>query len=307
MTSTAVTTQDTAKRATVKKEAAEAALVEHFSDTVKLEINNNGQLYLDKTKMKAVKKFQKTRLKNSLSVAMPFTVIGGGIASLEYLFPGSELWQSPVGWISIIGLVLITAVPFCIVEDLGEKRIERRNQFLAKNSEPVIESFLFARGIIVDQETLTAVTKNIVGIFTDKEHNPTARTYTTTDGHDFRLRVDSGGIKIEFIETATLEVKQTVVEISTQLPSNMAVVDEIRNKTLQLSTQQLTVEKAYTFRKAQEDAKKALQLAQELRKLGDNNWEQELNASLQPINVELEAIIEECRNEKRQQLASMRN
>lgn len=299
--------QDTVKRATVKKEAAEAVLVERFSETVKLEINENGHLYLDKTKVKAVKKFQKETLKNSLSIAMPFTVIGGGIASIELLFPGGEIWQSFTGWITMAGLFLVAGVPFGLLGGLWEKRIERRKEFLTKNSEPVIESFLFARGITVDQENLTAVTENFVSIFTDKEHDPTAKTYTTTDGNEFRLRVDSGGIKIELIETATLEIKQTVVEISTQLPPSMAVVDEIRNKTLQLSTQQLTVEKAYTFRKAQENTKKALQLAQQLQKLGDNNWEKELDASLQPINTDLEEIIEECRNEKRQQLASMRN
>lgn len=308
MTSTAVAVKSVTKNSLLKKKATETKLVERFSETVKLEINADGELYLDKTKVKAVKKFQKQTLKNTLPVVAPLTTFVSGAAIMTYLYPtAAEIINNMMFWIPMFGILLATSVQPVLFAIFAENTAERRVNFIIKNSETVVEKFLFARGITVDQENLTAVTENFVSIFTDKDHDPNAKTYNTTDGDEFRLRTDGDDIKIELIQTATLETKQTVLKIQTQLPSHMAVVDQIKNKTLQLSTQQLTAENAYAFRKAQENTKKALQLGQQLHKLNDNNWEQALNASLQPINTDLEAIIEECRNEKRQQLASIRS
>jgi transcription antitermination factor NusG len=306
MTSTAVVKKAIAKRAIAQQVVAEAALLERFSETVKLEVNEDGRLNLDKNKVKALKKFQKDKLKTGLSTTVPVTILASGVGipiALEMSM------QEMGGYMFVVALMtsVLSLGSSAIVGHFWGKRKKQRNSFLAKNSETVVKGVLLERGIVVNQETLTAVTQNVVNMFTQEGHDSSLETYATTEGDNFRFRRGAFNTEIELVQTATPATKQKVLETTTQLPSDIATVNQIKNKTFQLSTQQLSAEKAYTFTKAQKDTQKALKLAQQLQELGDENWKQALEVSLQPINTDLETLIEECRNEKRQQLANIRS
>lgn len=298
MSSTAVAQQE---NKTKNVSMRETKFVNTFNDIAKLETNSAGSIYVDKSVVKQMKRFQKTALKNTIGTIPPITLLIGYLTFVPNFLPDSS---SYINFFSgIIGAAVVCSAGVASISAPTAKRERQRHNLISKNSLQPVKDFLTLRGAVVNQETLEHITAYLVRCLTSND-TFAAHTYNTVDGKTFMLKTVSGEVVLEFMEITA--PKNATVNSQTEFLLDTTTVSEIKNKIILLSTQKLSAEKTYAVNKAQQDTSTAVQLAIQLKALGDDSWEQALNDSLSTINFDLDVIVEECRVRTRQQLESVR-
>lgn len=300
MSSTAVAQQESKmKNVSVR----EAKFVDKFNDIAKLETNSAGSIYVDKGVVEKMKRFQKTTLKNTIGVIPSITILTGGITFINNSLADSS--QSVFVLLSALGISFGTSFSFVfgLLNPLA-KRSRQRNNLISKNSLQLVKEFLTIRGVTVEQETLEDIATYLVNCFTANALLGTV-VYNTVDGKNFTFKTSvSGDVVIEFAEVA--QPQNAIVSSQTEFLLDTTTVSEIKNKIVLLSTQKLAPETTYSVNKAHIKTTEAVELAQQLKALGDDSWGQALDDSLTTINNDLDVIIEDCRVQTRQQLESIR-